>query len=141
MAKKSKISEAYKKQLEYATNKIKARYDLTSNETLIESIKQLETKNKKQLLPKKFNGVDELGVAYGRIGDDLQISFFNKTKCASCMDAFMKANMRLFDDVGDDCLIIPLKNISNIIPPGTNPLMGSMDFDVFRTRWAVQYSM
>ena len=141
MSKKSKLAEAYKKQLEYAANKVNVRYDLTTNETLINSIRQLESKHKKQILPKKFNSTDELGVAYGRLGNELQISFFNKTKCSSCMDAFMKANMRMFDDVGDDCLIIPLKNISNIIPQGTNPLMGSMDFDTFRTRWASQVNM
>ena len=141
MAKKSKISEAYKKQLEYAANKIKVRYDLTSDESLIETIKQLEIRDKKQLLPKKFKDKSELGVAYARLGNDLQIAFFNKTKCSSCMDAFMKANMRKFDDIGDDCLIIPIKYMATVIPPDANPLMGSMDFDTFRIRWSLQASM
>lgn len=141
MSKKSKLSEAYKKQMEYAANKIKVRYDLTSDETLIETIKHLEIRDKKQLLPKKFNDKSELGVAYACLGNDLQISFFNKTKCSSCMDAFMKARMGMFDDVGDDCLIIPIKYMATIIPTGTNAIMGSMDFDIFRIRWSLQASM
>ena len=117
------------------------QYDLRTDNTLMASLIALEKKHNIQLLPKQFSDVNDLGVLYNTTEEGIvQICFFNRKKVTSCFDVMQKAAAGNNNIVGDDCLFMPYDYIKGIIPliarQTSKMNMGTMDFNVFRQRWA-----
>lgn len=122
-------------------NMNKETYDLHTDNTLLASLIALEKKHNVNLLPKRYNDVNDLGVLYAPIdADNVQITFFNKRKTVSYFDVLTKAKTNQFNVVGEDCLYFPFNVIKSIIPPMQrsfgNRNCGTLNFNDFRTRWA-----
>ena len=117
------------------------KYDLTTDNTLLASLIALQKKYKINLLPKRYKDVNDLGVLYMTIpGNQMQITFFNRKVTSSSFDVLEKATMKNYNVVGEDCLFVPFDYMNGIIPPMYRQFgkrtIGSLNFDVFRKRWA-----
>ena len=120
---------------------IKEKYDLHTDNTLLVSIIAIEKKYKINLLPKRYKNVNDLGVLYITLPDNqMQITFFNRKVTSSTFDVIEKATMKNYNVVGEDCLFVPFEQMKGIIPPAALMVskrnIGSLNFDVFRKRWA-----
>lgn len=117
------------------------KFDLTTDNTLLASLIAREKEHKINLLPKRYKDVNDLGVLYMTIpNNEMQIMFFNRKVTSSSFDVLEKATMKNYNVVGEDCLFVPFDDMKGIIPPMHmqvgKRIIGSLNFDVFRKRWA-----